>query len=121
MQGYRAKGRVHDMRTGKTKTKAKLETDPTKRAAVKARVTASMAGAAKAGKNAKNLVAKRGKVQKVKAVAGAVAASNADASAQHEADMQSFRATAANMSATRNRKQASSRGRAAELIKNKRA
>ena len=149
--GYRAKGRIHDMRptdartkiggngprrTPKTNQQTIDEAMPglagIKRAATRnvdkaaARVAKPapkkpQAGPTKERAKAMNKANRRQKMGKLGKGLNSMAKDNDKLAAQSQADMQDFRNRAAGMSAERQRMQQSTPGRAAQIIKNRRA
>lgn len=111
---YRANGRVHDMRPTNAKSKvAKMQ-------ATKAAGAAGKEKAAKRAVDAKK-AARRGKMQKAGKALSGVAEQGAAMEAQAQAETAEFNNRAAGMQATRERMQQSTPGRAAQIIKNRRA
>lgn len=149
--GYRAKGRIHDMRptdartkiggngprrTPKTNQQTIDEAMPglagIKRAATRnvdkaaARVAKPapkkpQAGPTKERAKAMNKANRRKKMQRAGKALGSIAADSEKMAAQDKADRQEFNNKAAGMSAERQRMQQSTPGRAAQIIKNRRA
>jgi hypothetical protein len=121
--GYRAKGRIHDMRPTDARTKVKQKDPfggiggPSTRNKAQDRQLAKSMGESKAGYKK---AARRQKMGKLGKGLNSMAEDNDKLAAQSQADMQDFRNRAAGMSAERQRMQQSTSGKAQAIIKNRR-
>ena len=124
-EGYRAKGRIHDMRPADARTKVKQKSPfgdiggPSTRNKAQDKQFVADMGESKAGYNKK--AARRQKMGKLGKGLNKAAEDNEKIAAQSQADMQDFRNRAAGMSAERQRMQQSTPGKAQAIIKKRRA
>ena len=123
-EGYRAKGRIHDMRPVDARTKVKQKDPfggiggPSTRNEAQDKKFVADAGKSKARYNKK--AARRQKMGKLGKGLNEAAEDNEKIAAQSQADMQDFRNRAAGMSAERQRMQQSTPGKAQAIIKKRR-